>query len=161
VYAASGTGPYAFTFEILSQTDIDVYKGSTLLTLTTDYTVTINANGTGTVTLVATAGTSNITIVGGRTVQRTTDFVTGGDLFANTLNEELDSVVIFAQQIDEKADRGLKAPITDPTDINMELPIKTSRRGKVLAFDETTGDPVAGRSDYHRAGAGVRGLVGS
>jgi hypothetical protein len=86
----------------------------------------------------------NITLVGARSIERSTDFVTGGDLFANTLNEELDSVVIFAQQVDEKADRGLKAPVTDPTDINMELPTKISRRGKVLAFDEVSGDPVAG-----------------
>jgi hypothetical protein len=39
VFAPSGTGPYAFTFEILAATDIEVYKGDTLLTLTTDYTV--------------------------------------------------------------------------------------------------------------------------
>ena len=46
VYAASGTGPYNFTFEILTATDIAVYRDNTLLTLTTNYTVTINANGT-------------------------------------------------------------------------------------------------------------------
>jgi hypothetical protein len=143
VYAASGTGPYAFTFEILSQTDIDVYKADVLLTLTTDYTVTINANGTGSVTLVATAGASNITIVGGRTVQRTTDFVTGGDFFANTLNDELDSQTIFIQQIAETAERGMKAPVTDPTDINMTLPSRTERAGKYLAFDED-GNPQPG-----------------
>jgi hypothetical protein len=144
VYAASGTGPYAFTFEILSQTDIAVYKASTLLTLTTDYTVTINANGTGSVTLVLTAGTSNITIVGSKNIQRTTDFTTGGDLFANTLNDELDNQTIFIQQVAETAERGLKAPVTDPTDIAMSLPAKDSRKGKVLAFDSTTGNPVAG-----------------
>lgn len=143
VYAPSGTGPYAFTFEILSQTDIDVYKASTLLTLTTDYTVTINANGTGSVTLVATAGADNITIVGGRTVQRTTDFVTGGDFFANTLNDELDSQTIFIQQIAETAERGLKAPVTDPTDINMTLPSRTSRANKYLVFD-ANGNPAPG-----------------
>jgi hypothetical protein len=143
VYAASGTGPYAFTFEILSETDIDVYKADVLLTLTTDYTVTINPNGTGTVTLVATAGTSNITIVGGRTVQRTTDFVTGGDFFANTLNDELDSQTIFIQQIAETAERGLKAPVTDPTDINMTLPDRVERAGKYLVFD-VNGNPAPG-----------------
>jgi hypothetical protein len=144
VYAASGVGPYAFTFEILSQTDIAVYKGSTLLTLTTDYTVTINANGTGSVTLVATAGTSNITIVGAKNIQRTSDFTTGGDLFANTLNDELDNQTIYVQQVAETAERGLKAPVTDPTDIAMTLPAKDGRKGKVLAFDSTTGNPVAG-----------------
>ena len=143
VYAASGVGPYAFTFEVLSSTDIAVYKGSTLLTLTTDYTVTINSNGTGSVTLVATAGTSNITIVGAKNIQRTTDFTTGGDFFANTLNDELDAQTIFIQQVAETAERGLKAPVTDPTDINMTLPAKASRKGKVLSFDVTTGDPIA------------------
>jgi len=146
VYTGSaGVGPYSFTFEVLANTDIQVYKNTTLLTLTTNYTVTINANGTGSVTLVVAAtGTDTITIVGDRAIQRATDFVTGGDLFANTLNDEFDSLVIFAQQVDEKADRGLKAPVTDPTDVNMVLPVKASRKGKVLAFDGTTGDPVAG-----------------
>jgi hypothetical protein len=146
VYAPSGVGPYAFTFEILDQTDIAVYKASTLLTLTTDYTVTINANGTGSVTLVATAGTSNITIVGAKNIQRTTDFTTGGDLFANTLNDELDNQTIFIQQVAETAERGLKAPVVDPTDINMTLPAKASRVGTVLAFNATTGNPEAGPS---------------
>jgi hypothetical protein len=143
VYAPSGVGPYAFTFEILDQTDIAVYKASALLTLTTDYTVTINANGTGSVTLVATAGTDNITIVGAKNIQRTTDFTTGGDLFANTLNDELDNQTIFIQQVAETAERGLKAPVTDPTDINMTLPSRTSRAGKTLAFD-SIGNPTVG-----------------
>jgi len=143
VYAASGTGPYAFTFEILAASDIAVYKGDTLLTLTTDYTVTINANGTGSVTLVVTAGTSNITIVGSKTIQRTTDFTTGGDFFANTLNNELDAQTIFIQQVAETAERGMKAPVTDPTDINMTLPRKADRAGKYLAFD-ANGNPIPG-----------------
>jgi hypothetical protein len=146
VYSGSaGTGPYSFSFEILANTDIAVYKNTTLLTLTTHYTVTINSNGTGSVTLVSAAtGSDTITLVGDRAIERATDFVTGGDLFANSLNDEFDSLVIFAQQIKEEAGRGLKAPITDPTDVNMTLPIKSSRKGKVLAFDETTGDPVNG-----------------
>lgn len=143
VYANTGVGPYAFTFEILANTDIAVYRGSTLLTLTTDYSVTINANGTGEVTLV-TAGTGNITIVGARAIQRTSDYTTGGDLFASTLNTDLDSLTIYTQQVAETAERGLKAPVVDPTDIAMTLPAKDNRKGKVLAFDSTTGNPVAG-----------------
>lgn len=144
VYSGSaGVGPYSFTFEILTQTDIAVYKNTTLLTLTTDYTVTINANGTGSITLVSAAtGADSITIVGDRGIQRTTDFVTGGDLFANTLNQELDALTIYSQQVDEKAERGLKAPVTDPTDIAMTLPSKTSRANKYLGFD-ANGNPVA------------------
>lgn len=140
VYTNTGVGPYAFNFEILNQTDIAVYRGSTLLTLTTDYSVTINLNGTGSVTLV-TAGTGNISIVGAKNIQRTTDFTTGGDLFANTLNDELDNQTIFVQQVAETAERSLKAPVVDPTDINMVLPQKSERANKYLAFD-ANGNPV-------------------
>lgn len=140
VFAPSGVGPYAFTFEILAAADIAVYKGTTLLTLTTDYSVTINANGTGSVTLVASAGTSNISIVGAKTIQRTSDFVTGGDFFANTINDELDAQTIFSQQVAETAERSIKAPVVDPTDINMTLPAKATRANKYLSFD-ANGNP--------------------
>ena len=143
VLAASGTGPYSFTFEILANTDISVYKDDTLLTLTTDYTVTINSNGTGFVTLTATpTGATQIAIVGDRAIQRTSDFVTGGDLFANTINDELDSMTIFAQQNAEGVDRALKAPQTDPTNISMTMPRASVRAGKVLSFD-SNGNPAA------------------
>jgi hypothetical protein len=72
--------------------DVAVYKNATLLTLTTDYTVTINANGTGSVTLlVAATAADTIVILGARDIERTTDFVTAGDLRAESLNEQLDS----------------------------------------------------------------------
>ena len=145
VYTGSaGVGPYAFSFEIINSGDVDVYKNDTLLTLTTNYTVTINSNGTGSVTLISAAtSTDRITIVGARDIQRTTDFVTGGDLFANTLNEEIDSQTIFVQQVAETAERSIKAPVTDPTSINMTLPSQTSRAGKTMAFD-SSGNPIAG-----------------
>jgi hypothetical protein len=146
VYTGSaGVGPYAFSFPVIVNTDIAVYKNDALLTLTTDYTVSISSTtGTGSVTLVSAAtGSDRITIVGARPIQRSTDFVTGGDFFANTLNTELDSETIFVQQVAETAERSIKAPVTDPTTINMTLPLNTVRAGKTLAFD-ATGNPVAG-----------------
>jgi hypothetical protein len=146
VYAASGTGPYNFTFEILAAADIAVYKDDALLTITTDYTVTINSNGTGFVTLTAApTGATQIAIVGNRTIQRTTDFVTGGDFFANTLNDELDQQTIFAQQNAEALGRSLTAPQTDPTNINMTLPRATLRANKTLGFD-SNGNPALGET---------------
>lgn len=139
---SAGTGPYSFSFEILSNTDISVYKNQTLLTLTTDYTVTINANGTGSVTLVSAAtAADDVTIYGSRAIERTSDFVTGGDLFANTLNDELDSLVIFTQQNKEEISRAVMAPVTDPTTIDLTLPGKDDRAGYVLSFNDTTGNP--------------------
>ena len=157
VYTGSaGTGPYAFNFEVLAQTDIDVYFNDVVLTLTTDYTVSIDPDGTGSVTIVT--GTNvpttpdvddRITIVGARDIERTTDFTTGGPLFATALNDEFDSLTIFTQQNKEQADRALSAPVTDPTTIDMTLPINTVRANKTLAFD-ALGNPTIGEliGDY-------------
>ena len=154
VYAPSGSGgagPYSFTFEILANTDIAVYKDNTLLTLTTHYTVTINANGTGSVTITAAGlalsptSPTQYAVVGNRTIARTSDFTTGGDFFANTLNDELDQQTIFAQQNAEGLQRALIAPQTDPTTINMTLPAKATRANKTLTFD-ADGNPTSGVS---------------
>jgi len=167
VYTGSaGVGPYAFSFEIINSGDVDVYKNDALLTLTTNYTVTINSNGTGSILLGSAATSSDrITIVGARSIERTTDFVTGGDLFANTLNQEIDSQTIFVQQVAETAERSIKAPVTDPTSINMTLPSQLSRANKTLAFD-ANGNPVVGedignwRGDWTTGTSyGIRDLV--
>jgi hypothetical protein len=150
VYTGSaGVGPYAFSFEVLAQTDIAVYKNAVKLTLTTNYTVTINANGTGSVTLVSAAtGTDKITIIGSRAIERTTDFVTAGDLLASSLNEQLDSQIVMIQQLAEENRRSLKAPAYDPAatedggTLNMTLPPVATRAGNVLAFD-ASGNPIA------------------
>ena len=150
VYTGSaGLGPYAFAFEVLTSTDIAVYFNTTELTLTTDYTVSISGDGTGSVTIVVGTnvpttpdGDDRITIVGDRTIERTTDFTTGGPLFATALNDELDSLTIFTQQNLEQSNRSLRAPNTDPTTIDMELPLNTVRANKYLTFD-ADGNPVA------------------
>jgi hypothetical protein len=145
----TGLGPFAFTFNILADSDIVVYKNDTELTLTTDYTITTNANGTGSVTLTgsgngtALVSSDLLTIVGGRSLARTTDFTTGGDLLASSINEQLDSNVIMVQQLDEKFDRALRQSQSD-ADGNMEIPSKDNRKGKVLAFNATSGNPEAG-----------------
>ena len=150
---SAGLGPYNFTFEILSQTDIAVHLNSTLLTLTSDYTVSINSNGTGSVTIVTGTNVSStpqasddITIIGARDIERTTDFVTAGDLTASSLNEQLDSLTIFDQQISERTDRALIGSISDPTTLDMTLPTVDNRKGKYLAFNSTSGAPEAGPS---------------
>ena len=153
---SAGTGPYAFTFEVLDQTDLAVYFNAVKLTLTTDYTVSVAANGTGSVTIVT--GTNvpstpvtadQITIVGARDIERTTDFVTAGDLRAAALNEQLDGQIIMVQQISEESKRAMRAPVYDPAlvedggVVDMELPTKASRAGNYLAFD-TDGNPTVG-----------------
>jgi len=159
VYAASGTGPYNFNFEIITATDVAVYRDDALLTLTTNYTVTINSNGTGFITLTAVpTGATQISIVGSRAIQRTSDFVTGGDFFANTVNDELDSLTIFAQQNAEGVNRALQAPQTDPTSINMTLPRAALRAGKALGFDANGNPAIADTLGTNRGNWGASTL---
>jgi len=145
---SAGTGPYSFTFQVLDSGDVAVYKNATKLTITTNYTVTVNANGTGSVTLTSAATSSDtVTIIGARDIERTTDFVTAGDLRASALNEQLDGQIIMIQQIAEENKRQIIAPINDPEHVDdggtldMTLPSKDDRKGKYLAFDATTGNP--------------------
>jgi hypothetical protein len=149
----TGLGPFAFTFNIYVASDIAVYRNAVLLTLTTDYTVTIAANGTGSVTLTGSgSGTTltlndSLTIVGARQLARTTDFVTAGDLLAVSLNEQLDSNVIMSQQLDEKIDRSIKFDQFD-TYTTATLPAAADRASKILAFDVNGDIDVALASDF-------------
>ena len=138
------TGPFAFGFNILADSDLIVIKNTTTLTLTSDYTITTNANGTGLVTLdSALVASDRLTIIGGRTLERTTDFVTAGDLLASSLNEQLDSLVIMAQQLDEKVGRAIIVNAGDES-VSLEMPTKDNRKGTVLAFNATSGAPEIG-----------------
>jgi hypothetical protein len=145
---SAGVGPYSFSFEILAQGDVAIYKNSTLLALTTDYTVTINMDGTGSVTLVVAAtGSDVITIIGARNIERVTDFVTGGDLLAASLNEELDSQTIFTQQLYELAQRTLRfEPYAEIGGVDVALPSPVAGRGikwndTATGFELTDADP--------------------
>ena len=101
-YTSTGSaGPYSFSCETLDEVDLAVYSGSTLQTLTTNYTVTIAANGTGSVTF-GSAVTSGVivTILSNRAIARTADYTTGGDFTAASINTELDSLAISDQQLE-------------------------------------------------------------
>jgi len=153
---SAGLGPYAFSFEILDENDVAVYFNTTSLTLTTDFTVTINANGTGSVNIVTGSSvpstptaSDTIIIIGARDIERVTDFVTAGDLLASSLNEQLDALTIFDQQLAEEGQRSMRAPVFDPAlvadggTLDMTLPSASERAGKNLAFD-ANGNPEAG-----------------
>lgn len=142
----TGLGPFAFTFNILVDSDIRVIKNSTVLTFTSEYTISTNADGTGSVTLTGSGnGTALIssdilTIIGNRQLARISDYVQGGNLFAEALNEDLDSIVIMMQQLDEKVSRTVRIDAGD-VGSNLLLPSQADRRGKFLSFNSVTGDP--------------------
>ncbi len=103
-YISSGSvGPYSFAFAVLAEGDLAVYDSTTLKTLTTHYTVSLNADGTGSITFTSgNAPTSSniVTITSDQAVARTSDFTTGGDFKAATINDELDRITIIQQQLE-------------------------------------------------------------
>ncbi len=131
-------GPFAFTFEINNQSDIKVYVDSTLKTLTTHYTVTINTNGTGSVSFTTgnhPTNTQKVTIVSDVPVSRTSVYTSGGNITAASLESDFDKHTMMIGDQKERTLRALSAPVYDPLDVTLVLPDASTRASKFLSFD--------------------------
>lgn len=131
-------GPFAFTFEINNQSDIKVYVDSTLKTLTTHYTVTINTNGTGSVSFTTGNHPTNsqkVTIVSDVPVSRTSVYTSGGNITAASLESDFDKHTMMIGDQKERTLRALSAPVYDPLDVTLVLPDASTRASKFLSFD--------------------------
>ena len=144
--ASSSQTVFAYGFPIFTDADLKVYQGTTLLTLTTDYTVSGAASSSGGNVTLGTGATSGdiITIYRDLAVARSSDYQTGGDLLAETLNDDLDKIVMMVQQSEaDVANRSIRfgqfvtgLPLNEVTDN------ATDRANKVVGFD-STGQPIA------------------
>jgi len=144
--ATGGQVAFSYTFEIAAEGDIAVLQNGTLLNLGAgagEYAVTgVGSDSGGVITLVtgATAG-DIITIYRDMALERLTSYTNGGDFLAADVNNDYDRLWLALQQNTGVSTRALVAPNTDPTDINMTIPGKTTRLGKLLQFNATTGNP--------------------
>ena len=111
-YTSTGSlGPYAFAFKVLAATDIKVSVDNTLKTVTTHYITAYNSDGTGSVTFTsgnAPAADALVTIESNQAIARTTDYSTGGDFTASSINDALDRLTINDQQIETELTRGIQ-----------------------------------------------------
>lgn len=140
--ASGGQTAFTYTFEILAATDLKVYKNSTLLTYSTDYTVSgVGAQSGGTVTLLSAASLNDtVVIYRDQAVSRTTDYQAGAKLNPDTLDLDIDRVVLGVQQVERDVARSIHiAPSDTRSASDMELPAPSVRASKYLAFD-TDGD---------------------
>lgn len=122
-FSGSGTtGPFPFTFKVFDSGDLDIIKTvagiDTTLTITTHYTVSLNAdqnnNPGGSVTLVSSLAVGEtLTIL--RTVDATqeTDIANGGGFYPEVIENALDRVTMLCQQNSEKIARAVVAGVTD------------------------------------------------
>jgi len=149
--ASAGQTVFAYGFPIFADADLKVFVGSTVKTLgSTAATSHYQVSGAGTTSggnVTFGAGLTNgdiVTIYRDLAVSRATDFQTGGDLLAETLNDELDkSIMMIQQQERDVATRTLRfgqfvtgLPLND---INTNA---TDRANKLIGFG-SDGQPIA------------------
>jgi len=145
-YTADGaTTAYPAPFAFLKAADLKVWIGSVEKQLDTDYTVT--GEGTtagGTVTFAGAPATGQSVVISRQaTVARMSDFLPGGSLRADTLNDELDRLTLSLQEAEAARGRSLRIADHDADAAPGALPSRALRASRVLAFDNQ-GDPVAG-----------------
>ena len=144
--ASANQTVFAYSFPIFAETDIKVYIGSTLKSLSTHYSVSgvQGANG-GNVTLGTGASNGDIvTIYRDMAISRTSDYQANGDLLAETLNDDLDKIVLMAQQVEDQVNNNTLKVDQFDTSVDLTLPLVAARKGTVLGFHATTGAPEAG-----------------
>lgn len=149
-----GTGVqtvFPYTFEIFGDDELYVILSEdesgdiTELVLTTDYTVQ-NANVSlgGTVTLlVAPALGFTVTILSAVAYKQSTQLKNQGRYFSQTVERAFDRVVRMIKQLVETLNRTIQAPASENRSSPMVIPASDERRGTILGFDPTTGEPVA------------------
>lgn len=145
---------FAVPFEFFNDADLSVYVDGVLKAEGTDYTITGGDGSTGNVVFVTATppdvqqvtgatGGSKVVIVRTTALERTSDFSAGADINRAALNEQLDILTAMAADLKDRADRTIQV---NPHEIapSLILPSLDSRKGKVLAFDETTGAVING-----------------
>jgi hypothetical protein len=155
---------FPFTFKVFSKADLVVVwnlaGAETTLTVDSDYTVSLNADQDaspgGSITLTAGALGVGYTLIISSDIDQTqqTELTNLGGFYPEVITASLDKLTILVQQLQEKLDRAVLFPITDPA-INSEMPSVALRRGHVLAFDSNSGAPIALTPTLNSIGSGT------
>lgn len=145
------TVSFPFTFKVFDSDEVRVVAETgaveTDLALGTDYAVTLNADQNaapgGSVVLVDPLATgTRLTITSALEMLQPVDLTNQGGFYPRVINSALDRLTILLQQLASVVSRTLKFPLSDgPVG---DMPGRAVRAGTVLAFDEATGEPVAG-----------------
>ena len=142
------TTAFAFTFKCFAQGDLKVVLTNssgvdTTLTITTDYTVSLNANqDTSPGGSITTTGSSSppatgekLTILNEPAYTQGTDLITGGGFYPDVVETALDRSTVLARRAKEQVGRSVQIPVSDSAGTTVELPTNTLRANKALVFD--------------------------
>lgn len=134
--AAQDTFDYAFA--IFSDGDLVVDVDGVTQALNTDYTVTGAGDDAGG-TIVFTDpldGGEIVTIYSSLTIERLTDYQQNGPWSSQDTNDELDRLIIIAQELRDANRRAVRLPMTsEVADADMEISPLSSWADKYLTFD--------------------------
>jgi len=142
---------FAFAFKVYEVGDVKVIQiqtsngAETVLTITTNYTVTLNddqnANPGGTVTLVSSGSAQNlatgynIVITSKVSSLQLTEITNQGGFFPEVINDVLDKAVILDQQQQSVIDKTIRFPITQTVGGLEITENAATRANKTLVFD--------------------------
>ena len=154
--ANGSTTDFSFSFQVNATNEIKVYEDSTLKTEGTHYDIVdssasagLNANGTGVVkfktspTNYTPANNKVITILSVMSLARASVYSSGGNITAASLETDFDRLHRIAGDFKEVKSRTVIAPEYSATNVDMTLPAKATRAGKLLGFNSSTGNPEA------------------
>lgn len=149
---------FPFTFKVFQTSEVvvvttDATSGvETVLTETTDYTVTLNVNQDvspgGFITMnVAPSATTSLTLTSDVANTQPVKITNLGGFFPKVINNALDRATIIVQQVLGKVDRSIKIPISD-VGINTQLPAAMLRANTLFAFDNDGNPSVITAIDF-------------
>jgi hypothetical protein len=133
-YTCNGvTTVFPFDFKVFQTSDVYVVLtlastgGETVLALTTNYTVTLNANQNtspgGTITTTTTYSSDfKITITSDIANLQSTDLTNQGGFYPSVITNAFDKATIQIQQLAEQVTRSLKIPLSSTASANLPAP---------------------------------------
>ena len=134
------TTAFTVNFPYTEKSQIKVYLGDTLKSLTTHYTLT-DPDSTGTVTFLTPPATGTlVTILRETDFLQTTDYANNDILDAETLESAFDKLTMMCQQVKGLVDKavGFDDTVNDTDTTSLKLAAGTADlAGKLLAFDAT------------------------
>ncbi len=144
-YSCNGSQTiFPFTFPIFSESNIEVTLrdadgNETTLILGNNYTVSKSGaswnNGGNVVTVTTYPSGNTITIRRVLAVTQETDYIENDSLPSELHENDHDKITMIAQQLDEKINRAIRFPVSDPSSISPQLPTSVQRASKYLACD--------------------------
>ena len=146
---AQGNGnlvDFNFSFQVNNTSDLKVFLGSTQKQETNDYSVVtstgsagLNTDGTGTIRFVSAPTSSDtVVILSDVPVARSSVYSSGGNVTAQALEGDFDTITMQIGDLEEKNNRSIKAPVDEPATSSFTIPSKSARLGKLLSFNSTT-----------------------